>query len=115
MKRASAAAHYLCHRIAVIYRGHIVEIGTAQAIIANPRHPYTQALLDALPEYGHHGLQKKFNTLRTEERVADHSRGCPFFGRCNRAQESLCAPNRPELRSLGNEHQVACFFAEHDK
>ncbi len=109
-----AAAHYLCNRIAVIYRGHIVETGKARTIIADPRHPYTKALLDALPKYGHIWPQQEYNTLRSEERKADHTRGCPFFSRCNRAEEKRCAPNRPELRSMDNEHQVACFFADND-
>jgi oligopeptide/dipeptide ABC transporter ATP-binding protein len=111
-----AAAHYLCDRLAVIYRGHIVETGTTQTIISAPRHPYTQALLDALPRYGNVWDQKKFNTLRSDERITDHSRdGCPFFSRCNRAEEALCAFKKPELKPLGNEHQAACFFAENHK
>jgi len=110
-----AAAHYLCNRIAVIYRGHIVETGEARTLIADPRHPYTKALLDALPKYGHRWPQQEYNTLRAEERVVADSRGCPFFSRCNRAEERLCAPKKPELRSTGNEHQVACFFAGNDE
>ena len=47
-----AAAYYLCHKIAVIHRGRVMETGPAATIINNPRHAYTRALLDALPEYG---------------------------------------------------------------
>ncbi len=111
-----AAAHYLCDRIAVIYRGHIVETGKAQSITSDPRHPYTQALLDALPKHGNVWAQKKFNTLRAKERIQDYSQdGCPFYSRCNRAEKTLCATKKPALRSLGDEHQTACFFAENHK
>jgi len=46
-----AAANFLCDRIAVIYHGNLVEMGPARQIIRNPAHPYTKALLDALPTY----------------------------------------------------------------
>jgi peptide/nickel transport system ATP-binding protein len=106
-----AAAHYLCHRIAVIYRGHIVEIGPAKKIISEPGHPYTQALLDALPKFGHLWKGQQFNTLRKNERSFQVTGGCPFFSRCNRADENLCSEQRPALVNLGDQHQSACFFA----
>jgi peptide/nickel transport system ATP-binding protein len=107
-----AAAHYLCDRIAVIYRGHIVETGPAKQIIYRRSHPYTRALLDALPKFGHLWQEKRFNTLRTDERQVDRADGCPFFSRCNRAQEDLCTHNKPELLHIGAQHASACFFAK---
>jgi len=53
-----AAARYLCDRIAVIYNGELVEIGPAEDIIQNPRHPYTRALIDAHPRFRHGGNSK---------------------------------------------------------
>lgn len=105
-----AAAQYLCDRIAVIYRGHIVETGAVRSIISDPRHPYTQALLDALPKFGNHWGQKKFNTLRSDERQSVPSQGCTFYSRCRRAEENPCTRNKPELRPLGDKHRAACFF-----
>lgn len=107
-----AAAHFLCDRLAVIYRGHIVESGPAKSVIARPRHPYTQALLDALPKYGHLWKDRRFNTLRTAPRDASTDDGCPFFPRCVPADESLCRNERPPLRKRDSRHAVACFFAE---
>jgi len=110
-----AAAHYLCDRIAVIYRGHIVETGPAKSIISAPCHPYTQALIDALPKYGHAWAEKRFNTLRAHERTVTNTNGCPFFARCSRADENLCEARRPELCEIEDQHDAACFFAEEFK
>ena len=107
-----AAANYLCDRIAVIYRGHIVEIGLARTIISKPCHPYTRALLDALPKFGHLWQEKRFNTLRHPERSGEYADGCPFFSRCNRAEEKRCADTRPELVQVEADQASACFFAE---
>lgn len=109
------AAHFLCDRIAVIYRGHIVETGPAKTIISNPCHPYTQALLDALPKFGHVWKEKRFNTLRKQSRPADDSLGCPFYARCNRGKEDLCKDNPPDWIKLGDNHQSACFFSDEIK
>ncbi len=106
-----AAAHYLCDRIAVIYRGHIVETGPARRIISSPCHPYTQALLDALPRFGHLWQEKRFNTLLSPERLGEHLDGCPFFSRCNRAEENRCDTTRPEMIQVEADHASACFFA----
>ena len=110
-----AAAHYLCDRIAVIYRGHIVETGPAKSIISRPCHPYTQALLDALPKFGHVWKEKRFNMLRAETRDGGNRQGCPFYDRCNRGDENLCKDRRPDWIDLGDHHQSACFFADEIK
>jgi oligopeptide/dipeptide ABC transporter ATP-binding protein len=107
-----AAAHYLCDRIAVIYRGHIVETGPAKAIISSPCHPYTRALIDALPRYGRGGGSRRYNTLRSGERSTPGAGGCPFFARCNRADENLCGDQRPKLYAMGDQHYAACCYAE---
>jgi peptide/nickel transport system ATP-binding protein len=106
-----AAAHFLCDKIAVIYRGHIVETGPAKAIISKPCHPYTQALLDALPKFGHVWKEKRFNTLRKQPRSVESKQGCPFFDRCNRGEENLCKDNQPDWTDLGNNHHSACFLS----
>ncbi len=106
-----AAAHYLCDRLAVIYRGHIVETGPAKRIISSPCHPYTQALLDALPKFGHLWQEKRFDTLLTPERPGEHPDGCPFFSRCKRAEDNRCNKTRPEMIRVEDSHASACFFA----
>ena len=105
-----AAAHYLCHKIAVIYRGRVMETGPASTIIKNPRHPYTQALLDALPDYGHLRPGHRYMALRSQTRDEDPEDGCPFFSRCNFAQEDRCRRERPGLNPVDEETRVACLL-----
>lgn len=106
-----AAAHYLCNRIAVIYRGNIVESGPAKVVIQNPLHPYTRALMDALPQYAHGGAFKRYGTLLGTPREAPDTVGCPFFSRCKVAHHSLCSRQAPTLDSKNDDQLAACFFA----
>lgn len=104
-----AAARYLCDRIAVIYRGGLVEIAPAEEIIDRPKHPYTQALIDALPKLGLcEGAG--YGTLLTQERERMVQACCLFFERCARAVER-CGKEAPALRELSPNCQVACFVA----
>lgn len=107
-----AAARYLCDRIAVIYRGNLVEMGPGDEVIQNPKHPYTQALIDALPKFGYSGEVKRYQTLLRVERETSEYVGCPFFGRCKVADETKCSREKPPLKRLGDSHSVACFYAE---
>jgi peptide/nickel transport system ATP-binding protein len=107
-----AAARYLCDRIAVIYRGNLVEMGPGDEVIQNPKHPYTQALIDALPKFGYSGEVKRYQTLLRAEREASEYAGCPFFGRCKVADETKCSREKPPLKRLGDSHSVACFHTE---
>jgi len=107
-----AAARYLCDRIAVIYRGNLVEMGPGDEVIQNPKHPYTQALIDALPKFGYSGEVKRYQTLLRAEREVSEYVGCPFFGRCKVADETKCSRKKPPLKRLGDSHSVACFHTE---
>jgi peptide/nickel transport system ATP-binding protein len=107
-----AAARYLCDRIAVIYKGNLMELGPADEVIQNPKHPYTQALIDALPKFGHCGDIKHYGTLLGAPRAASETVGCAFFGRCNVAERLKCSIERPVLRQVGDSHYAACFFAQ---
>lgn len=107
-----AAARYLCDRIAVMYRGHLVEIGPAGEVIRNPAHPYTRALIDALPKFGQCDDAGSFDTLLKRERQGAGRDGCPFFSRCKRAQGTRCALERPQLIPAGDSRLVACFYQE---
>ena len=81
-------------RIAVMYGGKIMESGTPEQIIKNPRHPYTQALVSALPEFGVHYSDKKMNSI--PGRVSDPScppPGCPFAPRCSFAKDECNNPD----------------------
>ena len=81
-------------RIAVMYGGKIMETGTPEQIIKNPRHPYTKALVSALPEFGVHYTDKKMDSI--PGRVSDPScppPGCPFAPRCSFAKEECNQPD----------------------
>lgn len=108
-----AAARYLCDRIAVIYRGSLMEIATADEIIDRPKHPYTQALIDALPKFG--SLQgKKHGSLLGKEREKSSVACCLFFERCARASEKCCR-EVPPLGAFGPDCHVACFQADSER
>ncbi|MEA3359661.1 MAG: oligopeptide/dipeptide ABC transporter ATP-binding protein [Thermodesulfobacteriota bacterium] len=106
-----AAARYLCDRIAVIYKGHLMEIGPAEEILHNPKHPYTQSLIDALPKLNLSSSKKRYNSLLRVERIVTENTGCPFFSRCNVSDEKKCGQNIPSMKELGKSHSAACFYA----
>ncbi|RJR44685.1 MAG: ABC transporter ATP-binding protein [Desulfobacteraceae bacterium] len=106
-----AAARYLCDRIAVIYRGSLMEIAPAAEVIEHPKHPYTQALIDALPKFGMSKDKSKYNSLMLTERERTAVSCCLFFERCALARER-CGGETPSLWKLGHDCSVACFHAE---
>lgn len=107
-----AAARYLCDRIAVIYKGALMELGPAEQVIQNPKHPYTQALIDALPKFGDCGDVRHYGTLLRPARGDAQQVGCPFFARCKVAHIMKCSRERPLLTAVGDAHLAACFYAE---
>ena len=109
-----AAARYLCDRIAVIYRGHLMEMGPAEEVIRNPKHPYTQALIDALPKFGDCGGIKPYGTLLRANSEAPEGAGCPFYPRCKVAHRTKCSTGMPGLEEITDSHLVACYYAVPD-
>jgi peptide/nickel transport system ATP-binding protein len=105
-----AAARYLCDRIAVIYRGRLMELGPAEEVIHRPRHPYTQALLDATPRFGRGEDIPRFDTLLKAERPAVDTTGCTFYRRCARARRTRCARQAPPWQAVALGHHVACHY-----
>jgi oligopeptide/dipeptide ABC transporter ATP-binding protein len=106
-----AAARYLCDRIAVIYRGNLMEMGPAEEVIRDPKHPYTQALIDALPKFGDCGDIKHYGTLLLADSEAPESAGCPFYPRCRVALRIKCTTGMPRLEEISDSHLVACHYA----
>jgi oligopeptide/dipeptide ABC transporter ATP-binding protein len=102
-----ATARYICDRIAIMYLGKIVEIAPTEDILHNSRHPYTQALIEAVPVTDPtvqiHGIPiKGFVPL-----VPEDFRGCRFHPRCLYAVDN-CREEEPELIEIGQDHAVAC-------
>ena len=108
-----AVVHHLADRIAVMYLGRLVAVALAAAVIASPGHPYTQALVSALPDPDPERERRRRRLLLQGDLPSPLSppSGCAFRTRCPWALPS-CAEHEPALESTGNGHQVACLRRE---
>ena len=98
----------LCQRVLVMYLGKIVESGPIDAVFNHPLHPYTQALVSAIPNMGE---KKERIALPGEPRspIDPDPRVCRFFGRCSRSG-GRCDTEEPRLRELASGREVACHY-----
>jgi oligopeptide/dipeptide ABC transporter ATP-binding protein len=104
-----AVVEYICDRIAVMYLGKIVEMATYRDIYANPRHPYTQALLSAVPVPDLSAKSERIILGGDVPSPINPPSGCRFHPRCPRCMD-ICPQEEPELKDLGDEHWVACHL-----
>ncbi|WP_377267687.1 ABC transporter ATP-binding protein [Peterkaempfera sp. SMS 1(5)a] len=108
-----ASARYVADRLLVMYGGHVVESGPTEAVLAGPRHPYTQLLLSAVPD-PRAPLEVDAAAARSDPpAVIDPAPGCRFRARCPLAVDA-CHALTPRLRELGPAHDAACHVAEAD-
>jgi peptide/nickel transport system ATP-binding protein len=105
-----AIAKYISDRIAVMYLGKIVELADKQTIFANPLHPYTQALLEAIPIPVPEAKRKKTELRGDVPSAINIPSGCRFRTRCRHASKA-CEEKEPELIQVSPNHYVACSLA----
>lgn len=107
-----AVVKHLCDRIVVMYLGNIVEIARYDLIYSNPLHPYTQALINAIP-IPDPNRKRKYELLEGDvPSPINPPEGCPFVTRCPFAMDR-CKTERPKLNEVEPGHQIACFLINH--
>ena len=102
-----ATARYFGQRIGILYLGRIVEIGPIDDVLLSPKHPYTQALIDAISEPDPDNLHKEKKIRINEPAGIDVTEGCRFRARCPYMIEKC--NTEPELEKVGEEHFSACY------
>lgn len=106
-----SVVQYISDRVAVMYLGKLVELGDVKDVYTNPKHPYTEALLSAIPKVD---PRKKADRILLKGDVPspiNSPPGCRFHSRCQYA-DKVCSQEEPMPKDVGNHHYVACHFAE---
>ena len=95
-------------RVAVMYAGEVVENAPVREIYRNPKHPYTAALLNSIPELGH--SDKKIEAIPGRvPNLMEEIKGCAFENRCKEAMD-ICKTKKPELKPVGEDHLCRCLL-----
>ena len=105
-----AVVRHIADRVMVMYLGRVVETGPKERVYAAPHHPYTQALLSAVPEPDPDAPRRRIVLSGDVPSPMAVPPGCAFSSRCPIAQE-ICRRSRPPLAQVGTGHAVACHFA----
>ena len=103
----------ICDRIAIMYGGKIVEMGTTDEIFYEPKHPYTKALLRAIPSLDLKEGERLKSIEGLPPSLINPPKGCPFAERCEFAQPK-CFEQMPEYRDFSQTHRAMCFLCEQE-
>src|SRR6185295_9186676 len=107
-----SVVRYLADRVVVMYLGRIMEQGTTEQVFAPPYHPYTEALLSAVP-IADTSVKKKRIVLKGElPSPINPPSGCPFQTRCHRKIGAICETQMPPLKDFGNGHRILCHLPD---
>jgi oligopeptide transport system ATP-binding protein len=107
-----AVVEHISQRVMVMYLGKVVEIGAAKSIISAPKHPYTQALISAVPVVDPDSKRRRIVLPGDVPSPMHPPAGCPFHPRCPAAQMPRCQAEVPALREITPGHWAACHFAK---
>jgi oligopeptide transport system ATP-binding protein len=105
-----AVTAFMSRRIGVMYLGRIMELGATRQIVGDPRHPYTRALVAAIPEPDPTRNRQRRGLGGDVPSPIERPSGCPFHPRCPLAQD-VCSAEEPQLRTLDDGRLAACHFA----
>ena len=111
ISHAMSVVRYVSNRIAVMYGGKLVEIGEKSELLTNPKHPYSELLLNAVPLTSQRKHVKREIPLGEPPDPANLPPGCVFKPRCSYAKE-ICGIEQPQLRQVGTGNFVSCHLAE---
>ncbi len=103
-----AVVKYISDRIGVMYRGKLVELSASAEIYANPRHPYSKALVQAIPEPDPTRRRKRLVLAGDIPSPVNPPSGCRFHTRCPIARPEICAKEEPPMREVSPQHLAAC-------
>jgi oligopeptide/dipeptide ABC transporter ATP-binding protein len=109
-----SVVEHLADRVAVMYLGRVVELGSRDEVFARPQHPYTKALLSAVPvaDPERASARQRIVLAGDVPSPLDPPSGCPFHTRCPWRQPTRCDSERPDLREVRAGHVAACHWAE---
>jgi len=106
-----STVRHICHRVAVMYLGKIVEMADADELFDSPIHPYTQALLSAIPIPDPETKTSRIILPGEVPSPINPPKGCRFNPRCVNKKKNRCVEIEPKLINIGNDHWVACHEA----
>jgi len=110
-----AVVEHISRRVMVMYLGKVVEVAEAKAIVCAPKHPYTQALISAVPEVDPDTKRQRIVLPGDVPSPIHPPSGCHFHPRCPIAEHPRCASEIPKLRETGSAHRAACHLAKEIK